>query len=182
MLMKGLLRYFQLFLLLLCNVPAPAQHWRAGISLAGGASYTGLNAYLLPELSWKKHQVYIGPKLALSTSYLPRNNTWGYNAGYRFLVFEKARWSSLVDADYQVVYYKPYNPLGYPVDKNNCIREFQFALTLGYRLHPDLSLRVNLGTGLYAERFYDVTEGRKNMQYGMTQLARISACYQLFRR
>jgi len=156
-----------------------------GISPATSFTYTGINSYLLVDASLGKHDLYAGPKVVLSDSYLPYKAIMGYDIGYNFFVLTNGRLSALVNLDYQISYYDPYNPNKVDLPgKKNTINELFFSLAVNYRLSKKsrFSIWLSLGTGAFLEKYYDVVALDKNINTGLSQMARVGIRYNIFRK
>jgi len=162
-----------------------AGNFSLGISPATSFTYTGINSYLLVDASLGKHDLYAGPKVVLSDSYLPYKAIMGYDIGYNFFVLTNGRLSALVNLDYQISYYDPYNPNKVDIaNRKNTVNELFLSLGINYRLSRKsrFSLSLNLGTGAFLEKYYDVVELNKNITTGLSQIARLGIRYNIFKR
>ncbi|MBS1689893.1 MAG: hypothetical protein JSS96_14285 [Bacteroidetes bacterium] len=146
-----------------------SNNMEAGISAASSFTYTGINSYLLLDARLGRHDLYAGPKIVLSDSYLPYKAIMGYDVGYNFFALTNARLSALVNLDYQISYYDPYNPNKVDIaNRKNAINELFLSLGINYRLSRKsrFSVGLNLGTGVFLEKYYDVMELNKNITPG----------------
>ncbi len=177
-------KYFITFLLL----PAVLQGYgqdtgkriQADAAIAAGFSHTGYHTSLLFPVHYGRHTVYAGPKILLTESYLPFRNIWGIHAGYAYRVLQQGRWQADAGVDYQCSFYKPYSITGN--NRYNRVQEIYFLLGLAYRIRPEgrIGIKLQLGSGLYADTWHDLVEGRKRTGLGRASTGRFTVSYKLF--
>ena len=136
--------------------------WKYGVEAGSILSFTGVNLRVNFLMIKNKNEFYIGPKLAISDSYLPLKGPWGLSAGYRRNVLEKERWKSFVNLDYQIVFIKPYNPRNLEVNGINTIQELFIAYGFEFRIAKDFTIGQLIGGGGFLEKTIDVSEGKTN--------------------
>jgi len=180
--------FLSLFLCLLTAFAATAQPagaqrpWQAGIGISAARTHTGYSAYLLPEVHYRRHTVYAGPKLLLDDSYLPYSNTWGINAGYAYTLLQSAHWQAGAGVDYQCSFYKPYNPYHIAADSHNRVQEGNVFLSLWWRpwAAGRLAAGLSIGSGIYFDTYHDLTGGTRHTDAGQAGMTRLMITYQLF--
>ncbi len=147
-------------------------------SLAGAASYTGLNAYFNLGLAYKKHRIYAGPKMVLTKSYVPGRTLWGVNAGYYFDLVQQNKWNTSLNLDYQNTWYK-----SAPVNPHNTLQEITGGLNLNYFAVPGkMSVGLTMGAGMRIENAYNTYTTEKNLYIGAMYQVRLGIIYKLSRR
>src|SRR5690554_6283283 len=100
-----------------------------GIETAFIVGYTGFNQFLGPVLKLNNNQFYLGSKVNLNSFYLPGHSHLGLSAGYRCFYIESGKFSSYFPLDYQLSYYKLYDPYNYfPKKAKNHIQELVMSL------------------------------------------------------
>lgn len=145
------------------------------VSASGGISYTGANTYLTLGGAYRKHLVYIGPKLVVSRSFLPGKMMWGGNIGYSFSVIENERWNGFLNADYQLTQYRNKGIL-----KSNDIHEITGGLGLNYFFVPQrFSIGLTMGSGIRMERSYNQYNTGGNTTSAMMQQLRLGVTYKI---
>jgi len=159
--------------------------WQGGISLSSGLSYTGFNLYLMPEVSYGKHNLAIGPKYVVSDSYVPYKNVWGYNISYRYDVIAYKHWRSGISADFQSSFYKPNNPYNLEIgNKHNKIHEMFVVLSLFY--HFGFENRyyagLDIGSGFFSESYHDLVADKVNRNFGRTNMVTFTIGYKIFKK
>lgn len=178
-------KYFISLLLLLAvfhgnsRAQSPSVHAEAGV--AAGFSHTGYHLSLLVPIHYGNHAAYGGPKLLLTESYLPYRNVWGIHMGYAYRILDQQRWKGDVALDYQCSFYRAQ---GYNAsDRHNRIQELHLMLGLSYHPHPEArtAMKLQLGSGLYADTWHDYTEDRKRTGMGRAAAARFTVSYTLFK-
>ena len=156
-----------------------------GISTSSSFTYTGINSYLLIDVNLGKNDIYAGPKLVISDSYIPYKAILGYDIGYNYILLSNGQLSALINLDYQVSYYDPYNPNNVDIaNRKNTVNELFISLGISYRLSRKsrFAAVLYLGTGAFLEKYYDVVELNKNITTGLSQMARIGVRYNIFKR
>lgn len=175
---------------LLSVLPAAAQEKAPGVrnvvlgaGLSSAISYTGINAYALADVQLGRHAFYAGPKLVLSDNYLPGKSSYGYDAGYSYTAFASRHWVSTAGVDFQSSYYTPFNAKYFKEVKKNTVNELTFSLGMAYVFDKSgrLSLGLNLGTGMFFERYQDLGQGTTNTNSGLTQMVRLNLHYNIRR-
>lgn len=162
-----------------------SSNFTMGISASSSFTYTGINSYLLLDANVGKHDIYAGPKLVISDSYIPYKAIMGYDLGYNYLLLSNGRLSALINLDYQISYYDPYNPNRVDIaNKKNTINELFVSFGISYRLSRKsrFAITLSLGTGAFLEKYYDVVELNRNITTGLSQMARIGIRYNIFKR
>lgn len=156
------------------------RHVYADVGIAAGFAHTGYHTSLLFPVHWGKHTAYAGPRILLTESYLPFRSIWGVHAGYNYRVLQQERWQADAGIDYQCSFYKPYSLGGN--NRNNRVQEIYFLLGLAYRVRPESRIRIKLqlGSGLYADTWHDLVEGRKRTGLGRASTGRFTISYKLF--
>lgn len=156
------------------------KHVHADAGIAAGFTHTGYHASLLFPVHYGRHSVYAGPKILPTESYLPYRNIWGIHAGYGYRVLEAGRWYTDAGVDYQCSFYKPYSVMH--SNRYNRVQEIYLLLGLAYRLRPErrFSLKLQLGSGIYADTWQDLVEGRKRTGLGRASTGRFTVSYKLF--
>ncbi len=176
-------RIFLILVSLLLVGQLPARAFKSiggGVGLAAGMAHSGFASSLLIPIDWHRHTIYAGPRLLLSESYFPYSNTWGLQMGYAYRVMQMNRWGAEAAFDYQWGRYRPYF-FGGPRDYNH-LHEFNLFIGLSYAVFPKqgLDLKLHTGTGLYMDRWQDLSEGRKRSGVGRTSAVRLTLSYKLF--
>lgn len=162
-----------------------SSNFTLGISASSSFTYTGINSYLLLDANLGKHDIYAGPKLVISDSYLPYQAIMGYDVGYDYIILSNSRLSALINLDYQVSYYDPYNPNNVDIaNRKNTVNELFVSLGISYRLgrKSRFAAVLSLGTGAFVEKYYDVVALNKNITTGLSQMARVGIRYNIFKR
>jgi hypothetical protein len=145
------------------------------LTASGGISYTGANTYITLGGAYRKHMVYVGPKLAMSRSYFPGKMMWGGNIGYSFSIIEKERWDSFFNADYQLTQYRNAGAL-----KMSNIHEITGGLGLNYFPIPHrLSIGLTIGSGVYMQKSYNQYNVNRKYISGMMQQIRLGITYKI---
>jgi hypothetical protein len=154
---------------------------RASIGIAGAVSHTGYSTALLPQVSYRQHSFYAGPRLLVDDSYLPYRNIWSINTGYFYSLLKNSHWEAVAGADYQCSFYKTYNPYNLPAPAN---RVQELTATVGISWRPDpagrLAAMLQLGSGIYFDTYHDLIQNKRHNNAGRTSLIRISLHYLLF--
>ena len=159
-----LLSWFVLLFLLLTASPSclTAQEEQSGIQIRWGLeassflSYSGYNFRLAGLLKHARHELYVGPKLVLSKSYLPKEGTWGAQIGYRYYWVQENQWQAFVNVDYQQSWYAPYNPLDLEVDGKNQIKEAHLSFGVFKGFGENWRIGSQIGVGFYLEQNKDL--------------------------
>jgi len=154
-----------------------------GAGLCTALSYSGVNASLLLHAGMGRHGIYAGPKVVLSDSYLFTSLVNGYQLGYNYTVVAAGQWRAAANFDYQVAYYKPYNPNDLDVDKNNMLHELIPTLGLYYEVGKarQLQLGLHAGAGMYLSLYQDLVAGTSQTKQGYTSAVRLMIVYQFSR-
>ncbi|RZL16861.1 MAG: hypothetical protein EOO89_10845, partial [Pedobacter sp.] len=113
------IRYLIFYLVIAVLYPAKAisqsndstkVHFQLGT--AGMLAFSGLNADITGEVSFKRHTVYIGPKISVSDAYLPSTAVLGFVAGYKYFFLENrdepGKFNFFFELDYQLQHHKAY--------------------------------------------------------------------------
>lgn len=175
------------YILLFCFSSLQAQtdssQQKLGIESSLSIGYTGFNAFLGGVYSWDEHQLYLGPKVNLSSFYLPGHSHLGLAAGYRIFYLQTSRFSSFFALDYQLSFYKLYDPYDHIEDsKKNNIQELTIGIGSQYsmqRFHSSLTF----GFGAFREKFHTIEDDKANDDfYGYTIHAKLSLQYDLFKK
>lgn len=159
-------------------------HWSGGIGMSYGLSYTGFNMYLMPEVTYGKHNLAIGPKYVVSDSYVPYKNVWGYNITYRYDIMTYKHWRSGISANFQSAFYKPNNP--YHVETGNShnkIHEMFLVLSLFYHFAREHKCYIGLdiGSGFFSESYHDLVVGKVNRNFGRTNMVTLTIGCKIFK-
>ncbi|PZF74470.1 hypothetical protein DN068_02495 [Taibaiella soli] len=140
--------------------------------------------YLMPEVSYGKHNLSIGPKYVVSDSYVPYKNVWGYNINYRYDIMTYKHWRSGISFDFQSAFYKPNNPYNLDVgNKHNKIHEMFVVLSLFYHFTKERRYYVGLdiGSGFFSESYHDLVIGKVNRNFGRTNMVTFTIGYKIFK-
>lgn len=144
-------------------------------SASGGVSYTGANAYMALGGAYRKHLLYIGPKLVVSRSFLPGKMMWGGNIGYSFSVIETNKWNAFLNADYQLTQYRNTGVL-----QPNTIHELTGGLGLNYFAVPQrFSIGLKIGSGVHIDKSYNRYNTNNKPTSGMMQQVRLGITYKI---
>jgi hypothetical protein len=145
------------------------------VSASGGVSYTGANAYATLGGAYRKHLVYIGPKLVVSRSFLPGRMMWGGNIGYSFSVIEINQWNAFLNADYQLTQYRNTGVL-----QPNSIHELTGGLGLNYFPVPQrFSIGLKIGSGVHVYKSYNRYNTNNKPTSGMMQQVWLGITYKI---
>lgn len=156
-----------------------------GITTAFAFTYTGTNIYLLPEFSFRRQSICVGPKIVADNSYFPHSNTWGLATAYSYFLFFNSRWTSIVKVDYELSLYKAYDPYNLSSsNKYNKVHEMYGILEIDYRFLPDgkLNIHLEMGAGAYLEYFRDLVTSEKHLTVGRASIIRIGFNYKFLRK
>ena len=143
------------------------------VSLSAGLSYTGVNTYLNVGGNFRRHSIYIGPKIVASQSFFPGKTLWGVNAGYAYRLLEQHNWTMQVNLDYQNAIYQP-------ATTTNYIHEIAGAFRLNFVTHsPRFSIFTSLGAIVYLEHYYDSYSASRVSNSGLAPSVKIGLAYNL---
>ena len=143
------------------------------VSLSAGLSYTGVNTYLNVGGNFRRHSIYIGPKIVASQSFFTGKTLWGVNAGYAYRLLEQHNWTMQVNLDYQnAIYQSP--------STTNYIHEIAGAFCLNFFPHsPRFSIFANMGANIYIENYYDSYSASRASNSGLAPSVKIGLAYNL---
>ena len=143
------------------------------VSLSAGLSHTGVNTYINIGGSFRRHSVYIGPKIVASQSFITGKTLWGVNAGYAYRLLEQHNWTMQVNLDYQnAIYQSP--------STTNYIHEIAGAFCLNFFPHsPRFSIFANMGANIYIENYYDSYSASRASNSGLAPSVKIGLAYNL---
>ncbi len=179
---KYLIAFLALLLpVLQCHGREQEKRVYADAGVAAGFSHTGYHLSLLIPVHYGKHTVYAGPKILPAESYLPSRNVWGVHAGYTYDMLRQHRWLTDAGIDYQCSFYKPYHFSGNN-NPYNRVQELYLMLGLAYCFRPEgrISIKLQLGSGLYADTWYDLSEGGSRTAFGRASAGRFTVSYKIF--
>jgi hypothetical protein len=138
------------------------------------ASYSGVNTFVELHVVKGKHDLYGGPRINLTTTYLPAKLPLGMNAGYRYKFAEKEKVYGMFWAVYENLNLKNAGPEAF-------IHEFYGAIGAGKSSKNDkFNFCGALGSGGVIESFVNPFSGKKDPKKVMGGWARVSASYRLF--
>lgn len=108
----------------------------------------------------------------------------GLSAGYRCFYIELGKFSSYFSLDYQLSYYKLYDPYNYfPKKAKNHIQELVMSLGSQYQPLPRWNLNLSFGFGAYREKFHTIEDNKATDDfYGFTVNARLGLQFNLFKK
>ncbi len=121
------------------SAQSSSPNWQWTGEMASSLSFTGLNLHLSAVARRGSHALVLGPKWALSDSYLVQNGPWGLELAYRWYVLEGERLSSFARVGYQGIFMNR-------TVNNRKIRVHEGHL--GYGLQWKLGTRLSLGNVL----------------------------------
>jgi len=150
---------------------------RWGLEGSSFLSYSGYNFRLAGLLKHARHELYAGPKLVLSKSYLPKEGTWGGQIGYRYYWVQEDQWQAFVNADYQQSWYAPYNPLDLEVNGKNQIKEAHLSFGVFRGLGEHWRVGSQIGVGFYLEQNKDLVAQVTRTYSGYSNLVSLFVTY-----
>jgi len=164
--------------------PDSSRTFSLSVLPSGTLSYTGINAHLLLQLRYGRHELYAGPKISFSKSYLPDNNVWGYNVGYNFSILRSRHLEALANVDFQEIFYRPYSLRRTPSPNRNTVSEYLGGLALRYRpwMAVPFSLQLNVAEGLYRDKYHSLYRNDGAVNYGISSMIRLSLMYKILGR
>ena len=124
-----------------------------------------------------RHEIYAGPKLVFSKSYLPEEGAWGAQIGYRYFLVQENKWQAFVNADYQQTWYAPYAPRGVEVDGTNQIQEAHLAFGVFRDFGAHWRLGSQIGAGVYFEQNEDLVAQVTRSYSGYSNLLSLFVTY-----
>ncbi len=173
-----ILSFFCFYLTITAQDITKSANLKSGLEFGGALCYSGININLAYTLNWKEdNTIFVGPKIAVSDSYLPSKGPWGIHLGYRRLLPGQSKFRAFATFDYQLVFLKPYNPNNLDINGNNEIHEIILSYGIQYRIWKNLIIGNSMGGGLYFERFFDSVIGTKNSYAGFDAQLRLFAQY-----
>ncbi len=163
---------------LMAQQPEPqTQPFQSAVELGSSLSYVGFKLHLAYLLKYRRHELYVGPHLVISNSYLPSRGPLGLQAGYRFNWLQKGRLKAFANLDYQAAFWRPYDPQKLGDGGLNRVHEFHAGYGILFRLADHWWVGNHLGLGGYLEEYIDVRESETNHFSGFSSLIRAFVSY-----
>ncbi len=149
------------------------------VRLNHSLSHTGINMGLIGNFRYKKYELYAGPEMALSDSYIFHDPRKGFTVGGRYYTHLGDKSASYLFVNYQRVYYRPFLEDTYPTNKFNHNTEFTLGLGQDWKVYRRWQLGLSIGYGKYFDVFQDLVEGTTAYFDDGTALIRFSITHKL---
>lgn len=141
-----------------------------GVQTGFTISFFGYSVFAGATYRAGQSEFYAGPVLSISNSYLLTKGPWGVNAGWRYNFAKWKYLNSNILVDYRNAFFKPFNAQVTESKKKNSVHELNFAYGIKWEFTKSWYAGNYIGTGLYYESTYDLSEQKRFGNYGYSGL------------
>lgn len=163
-----------LFLLFSIGLFSQDKHWKSGIELGTGLSFTGYNANLAYTGQSGSNLIFAGPKIVYSDANALFDTPLGLLTGYRRIFEINSKFKAFATFEYHLVLFE-YDDLEF--NRLNSIQEFHISYGLEYFINDHWSVGNTIGGGGYIERLIDPFDERIDIITGYSAHIRIFCGY-----
>ena len=162
---------------------ADSVKWHYAVGTAGVLAFSGVNANITAEAAYKRHTLYIGPKMSVADAYLPSTAPFGFTAGYKFFINTEpgitGKFDFFVFLDYQLEYHKAFRGNDNLPKRYNTLHELNAGYGLQYNISDKLAVNNVLGFGRYQEVFRNPRTGTEAKFDGWNRMVRVQLLYKI---